>query len=67
MRITPSGGDSAVGRDYFLGGQLIFNDEDLKALLAVGGSALGGALLVGAAAGGRAWDALSLVLLPWVR
>jgi phospholipid/cholesterol/gamma-HCH transport system substrate-binding protein len=45
-------GDSAVpiqfdtfryGRDYFFGGMLRFNDEDLSALLAVGGSALGGA------------------------
>ncbi|MBA3819221.1 MAG: MCE family protein [Deltaproteobacteria bacterium] len=31
------------GRDYFLGAQLRFNDEDLAALLTVGGSALGGA------------------------
>ena len=31
------------GRDYFLGGMLQFNDEDLAALLTVGGSALGGA------------------------
>ena len=31
------------GRDYFLGGMLRFNDEDLAALLTVGGSALGGA------------------------
>ncbi len=31
------------GRDYFLGGMLRFNDEDLAALLAVGGSALSGA------------------------
>ena len=31
------------GRDYFLGAQLKFNDEDLAALLTVGGSALGGA------------------------
>ena len=31
------------GRDYFLGAMLRFNDEDLAALLAVGGSALGGA------------------------
>ncbi len=29
------------GRDYFVGGQLRFNDEDLKSLLMVGGSALG--------------------------
>ncbi len=31
------------GRDYFMGGMLRFNDEDLAALLTVGGSALGGA------------------------
>jgi phospholipid/cholesterol/gamma-HCH transport system substrate-binding protein len=31
------------GRDYFFGGMLRFNDEDLSALLAVGGSALGAA------------------------
>jgi len=31
------------GRDFFVGGMLRFNDEDLSALLAVGGSALGGA------------------------
>ncbi|MEP6862214.1 MAG: MlaD family protein [Deltaproteobacteria bacterium] len=31
------------GRDYFLGGMLKFNDEDLAALLTVGGSALSGA------------------------
>jgi phospholipid/cholesterol/gamma-HCH transport system substrate-binding protein len=31
------------GRDYFLGGMIRFNDEDLAALLAVGGSALGAA------------------------
>ncbi|MCA9677950.1 MAG: MCE family protein [Myxococcales bacterium] len=31
------------GRDYFLGGMVRFNDEDLAALLAVGGSALSGA------------------------
>jgi phospholipid/cholesterol/gamma-HCH transport system substrate-binding protein len=31
------------GRDFFLGGMLRFNDEDLSALLAVGGSALSGA------------------------
>ncbi|MBU1413915.1 MCE family protein [Myxococcota bacterium] len=30
------------GRDYFLGAQLRFTDEDLKSLLMVGGSALGG-------------------------
>lgn len=31
------------GRDYFFGGMLRFNDEDLAALLTVGGSALSGA------------------------
>jgi phospholipid/cholesterol/gamma-HCH transport system substrate-binding protein len=31
------------GRDYFLGGMLRFNDEDLAAVLSVGGSALAGA------------------------
>jgi len=31
------------GRDYFFGGMLRFNDEDLSALLSVGGSALGSA------------------------
>jgi phospholipid/cholesterol/gamma-HCH transport system substrate-binding protein len=31
------------GRDFFFGGMLRFNDEDLSALLAVGGSALAGA------------------------
>ena len=31
------------GRDYFLGAMLRFNDEDLAALLTVGGSALAGA------------------------
>jgi phospholipid/cholesterol/gamma-HCH transport system substrate-binding protein len=40
---TPPGGEGSVGRDYYFGGQLMFNDEDLKALLAVGGSALGSA------------------------
>lgn len=30
------------GRDYFVGGMLRFNDEDLSALLTVGGSALAG-------------------------
>ena len=39
----PPGDASLVGRDYYVGAQLMFNDEDLKALLAVGGSALGGA------------------------
>jgi phospholipid/cholesterol/gamma-HCH transport system substrate-binding protein len=45
-------GDSAVpiqfdtlryGRDYFFGGELRFTDEDLSALLTVGGAALAGA------------------------
>jgi len=31
------------GRDYFMGGMLRFNDEDLSALLAVGGSAVSAA------------------------
>ena len=31
------------GRDYFLGGMVKFNDADLAALLAVGGSAIAGA------------------------
>ncbi len=31
------------GRDYFFGGMLRFNDEDLAALLTIGGSALSGA------------------------
>jgi phospholipid/cholesterol/gamma-HCH transport system substrate-binding protein len=31
------------GRDYFFGGMLRFNDEDLSALLSVGGSAVAGA------------------------
>jgi phospholipid/cholesterol/gamma-HCH transport system substrate-binding protein len=30
------------GRDYFVGGMIRFNDRDLAALLAIGGSALGG-------------------------
>lgn len=30
------------GRDYFFGAMLRFNDEDLSALLAIGGSAVGG-------------------------
>ncbi len=39
----PPGAFGTTGRDYFVGGQLMFNDEDLKALLAIGGSALSGA------------------------
>jgi hypothetical protein len=31
------------GRDYFVGAMLRFNDEDLAALLTVGGSAISGA------------------------
>ncbi len=34
---------SGGGFDWFLGGQLVFNDEDLKSLLLFGGSAVGGA------------------------
>ena len=30
------------GRDFFVGGLIQFNDRDLAALLAIGGSALGG-------------------------
>jgi len=33
---------AGVGRDYFVGAQLMFNDKDLKSLLLVAGSALGG-------------------------
>lgn len=40
---APKDGSSAVGRDYYVGAQLLFNDEDLKALLAVGGSAISAA------------------------
>jgi phospholipid/cholesterol/gamma-HCH transport system substrate-binding protein len=32
---------AGIGRDYFVGAQLVFNDEDLKTLLMVGGSAVG--------------------------
>jgi hypothetical protein len=39
----PPGVYGTTGRDYYVGGQLMFNDEDLKALLAIGGSALAGA------------------------
>ena len=34
---------TAGGLDFFVGGQLVFNDEDLKSLLLFGGSAAGGA------------------------
>ena len=40
----PPGGQGSFGRDYFVGAQLLFNDEDLKSLLAVGGSAIGNAM-----------------------
>ena len=40
----PPGGQGSFGRDYYVGAQLMFNDEDLKSLLAVGGSAMGNAL-----------------------
>ena len=33
---------STGGRDYFIGAQIRFNDEDLKSLLLFGGSAIGG-------------------------
>jgi len=36
-------GSFHYGRDYFLGGMLRFNDEDLSALLTVAGSALSSA------------------------
>lgn len=39
---TPTGWCQG-GRDYFVGARLTFNDEDLRALLTVGGSALAGA------------------------
>jgi phospholipid/cholesterol/gamma-HCH transport system substrate-binding protein len=38
----PGAGGPLTGRDYFLGIQLTFNDEDLKALLTIGGAALVG-------------------------
>lgn len=34
---------SGGGFDWFLGGQLVFNDEDLKSMLLIGGSAASGA------------------------
>ncbi len=40
---APPGSQSFTGRDYFIGAQLTFNDEDLRALLTVGGAALIGA------------------------
>jgi hypothetical protein len=40
----PPGGQGSFGRDFYVGGQIMFNDEDLKSLLAVGGSAVGTAL-----------------------
>ena len=40
----PPGGQGSFGRDYYVGGQLMFNDDDLKSILAVGGSAIGNAL-----------------------
>lgn len=39
----PPGVLSNTGRDFYIGGQLMFNDEDLKAMLAVAGSALSSA------------------------
>ena len=50
LTIRSGGGDVPVqfdefryGRDAFVGGMIRFNDHDLAALLAVGGSALSGA------------------------
>lgn len=50
LTIQTGGGDVPVqfeefefGRDYFVGGMIRFNDRDLAALLAIGGSALSGA------------------------
>lgn len=40
----PPGALGSVARDYYVGAQLMFNDEDLKALLTVGGSAVAGAI-----------------------
>ena len=34
------GAGSITGRDYFIGAQLTFNDDDLKGLLTIGGAAL---------------------------
>ena len=49
LTIQTGGGDVPTqfdsfrfGRDYFFGGMIRFNDRDLAALLAIGGSALGG-------------------------
>ena len=49
LSIQTGGGDVPAafdefhfGRDYFVGGLIQFNDRDLAALLAIGGSALGG-------------------------
>ena len=44
----PPGVLGNTGRDFYFGGQLMFNDEDLKALLAVAGSALVAPAAVGA-------------------
>lgn len=43
MNDLPPGTIGNAGRDFYVGGQLMFNDQDLKALLTIGGSALGGA------------------------
>ena len=37
------GAGGATGRDYFLGAQLTFNDDDIRALFAIGGAAILGA------------------------
>ena len=39
----PPGPIGAIGRDFYVGAQLMFTDDDLKTLLAIGGSALSGA------------------------
>ncbi len=38
------GAGSFTGRDYFVGAQLTFNDDDLRALLTIGGAALLGSV-----------------------
>ncbi|MDW8283947.1 MAG: MlaD family protein [Myxococcales bacterium] len=43
MNDRAPGGYGSTGRDYYVGAQLMFNDEDLKALLAIGGGAIAGA------------------------
>ncbi len=43
LNINRAVAGSGGGIDWFLGGQLVFNDEDLKSLLLFGGSAASGA------------------------